>query len=400
MARCPNVVELTVGIRIGTINVEVPCVPYQAGRSMFTLSDLLAAKRSLSNSLLDAGLRGQVIGRVAAATVANAIASTDRNVHAIGIGRKLVHGKPTGDLCIRVYVVQKLAPSLIPPIFRIPAMIAGISTDVIESPPAFANAKKSASPAKPTKKAKAAAATPVAAAAGSCSVNRQLEQRPVVAGISAGHFQITAGTIGCFCRSTRPADNPAEVYLLSNNHVFANVNQATVGDDIYQPGPADGGTSVQSVARLARFVPLELGGVRINHVDAAIARLVNGIAHTSQICMIGAVAGVAVGTQGTAVKKHGRTSGFTEGVITDESYDALVGMDHSNPSVVAKFEDQIRIELVAPYSAFGLGGDSGSLVVNGSNQAVGLYFAGPPGGYYGIASPIAEVLSALEIAIL
>ena len=357
---------------------------------MFTISDLLSAKRTLSKSLLDAGLRGHVIGRVAAATVADAIASADRNVHAVGIGRKLVHGKPTGDLCIRVYVVQKLAPSLIPPIFRIPAMIAGISTDVIESPPAFVAAKKVA--AKPTKAA--------AAAAGSCTVNRRLEQRPVVAGISAGHFQITAGTIGCFCRSTRPADNPAEVYLLSNNHIFANINQAAVGDDIYQPGPADGGTSTQVVARLARFVPLELGGVRINHVDAAIARLVNGIVHTSQICTIGAVAGVAVGTQGTAVKKHGRTSGFTEGVITDESYDALVGMDHSDPSVVAKFEDQIRIELVAPYSAFGLGGDSGSLVVNCSNQAVGLLFAVPPGGSYGIANPIAEVLSALEIAIL
>ena len=231
---------------------------------MITMSDLLLAKRTLSKSLLDAGLRGGVVGRVAAATVASAIASADKNVHAIGIGRKLVNGKPTGDLCIRVYVVQKLAPSLIPPIFRIPAMIAGISTDVIQSPPAFAYAKKVAAKptkaAKPAKKAKPAVAAPVAAAAaaGSCSVNRRLEQRPVVAGISAGHFQITAGTIGCFCRSTRPADNPAEVYLLSNNHVFANVNQATVGDDIYQPGPADGGTSVQTVARLARFVPLEL----------------------------------------------------------------------------------------------------------------------------------------------
>ncbi len=371
---------------------------------MFALSEVLSAKRSLSKTLLAAGLRGGVVGRVAAATVANAIASVDRNVHAIGVGRKLVNGKPTGELCIRVYVVQKLAPSLIPPLFRIPPIIAGISTDVIQSAPAFASAKKvTAKPtkgAKPAKKPKPSAATPVAAAAGSCTVNRMLEQRPVVAGISGGHFQITAGTIGCFCRSTRTTDNPAEVYLLSNNHVFANVNQAALDDDIYQPGPADGGTPIQVVARLARFVPLELGGVQINHVDAAIARLMNGVAHTPQICMIGAVAGVAVGTQGTAVKKHGRTSGFTEGVITDESYDALVGMDHSDPSVVAKFEDQIRIEVVSPHSAFGLSGDSGSLVVNSSNQAVGLYFAGPPGGFYGIANPIANVLSALEIAIL
>ena len=60
---------------------------------------------------------------------------------------------------------------------------------------------------------------------------------------------------------------------------------------------------------------------------------------------------------------------------------ALVGMDHTDPKVVALFGNQMRIETLPPYTAFGLPGDSGSLVVKKrGSRAVGLYFAGPPGG--------------------
>lgn len=101
------------------------------------------------------------------------------------------------------------------------------------------------------------------------------------------------------------------------------------------------------------------------------------------------------------VRKHGRTTGLTEGRISDLTYDVLVGMDHMDPTIVALFEDQIRIEQVAPHPAFGLGGDSGSLVVTSDgNRAVGLYFAGPEGGAYGIANPIDEVLAKLQIELI
>lgn len=76
-------------------------------------------------------------------------------------------------------------------------------------------------------------------------------------------------------------------------------------------------------------------------------------------------------------------------------------MDHNDPSVVALFENQMRIERIAPYVAIGLGGDSGSLVVmKDERKAVGLYFAGPPSGIYGIASYIQDVLNDLEIQLL
>jgi hypothetical protein len=357
---------------------------------------LLQAKQTLSASLLRAGLRGGVVGTMATVRVQRAIAVAGQNVHAVGIGRKVVEGVPTQDLCVRVYVVQKIAETLLPPIYRIPDSVAGIPTDVIESPPAFIL------PAKPrARKAKPRAAAAVAAAPPACSANRRKRQRPVVAGISTGHFHITAGTIAYFCRSTRHGDDPAQVFVFSNNHVFADVNQAQPGDALYQPGPADGGTAADGFADLTRWVTIQLGGTTPNRVDAALGRLRPDVTHQAEVCSIGPVTGTAQASEGMQVRKHGRTSGYTEGKVTDYSYDALVGMDHSDPSVVALFENQMRIEAIAPYPAIGLGGDSGSLVVSKEAAvAVGLYFAGPPGGEYGIANHIQDVLNELEIQLL
>jgi hypothetical protein len=144
-----------------------------------------------------------------------------------------------------------------------------------------------------------------------------------------------------------------------------------------------------------------LGGTAPNRVDCAIARLLPGTEVFAEVCGIGPVNGVARGAEQMPVRKHGRTTGLTGGVIVDESYDALVGMDHLDPGIVALFENQMRIEVRPPFAAIGLGGDSGSLVVDdGSGAAVGLYFAGPPSGDYGIANHIEDVLRALEIELV
>ncbi len=76
-------------------------------------------------------------------------------------------------------------------------------------------------------------------------------------------------------------------------------------------------------------------------------------------------------------------------------------MNHNDPNIVSLFQDQMRIEKIAPHAAIGLGGDSGSLVVEqSSSKAVGLYFAGPQEGSYGYANHIADVLSELQIELL
>jgi hypothetical protein len=363
---------------------------------MASPQDLLQAKQALSATLLRRGLRGNVVGMVAALRTDRAVAAAGQNVHAVGIGRKIVEDRITDELCVRVYVVQKITESLLPPRDRLPQLVSGIPTDVIESPPAFVLAT--------TRRSRARRVEPepaIAAAAAPCTLDRRKRQRPVFAGISAAHHDVTAGTISYFCRSTRHGDDPSHVFVLSNNHVFANVNQALAGDDLYQPGPADGGMASDHFAEFSRFVPIQLGGVLPNRVDAAICRLQPDIPYQVEVCAIGPITGTSQATEGMPVRKHGRTTGYTEGVVTDESYDALVGMDHSDPNVVALFENQMRIERSAPYPTIGLGGDSGSLVVmKEETKAVGLYFAGPPSGTYGVANHLQDVLNELEIQLL
>lgn len=352
--------------------------------------NLLQAKQVLSSRLLGIGWRNNVVSMARTFRAEAAVAAAGRNVHAVGVGRKIVEGKPTDQMAVRLYVVQKLAASLLPPRDRLPETINGVPTDVIESSPAFLMTAPRRSRTRET-----AAANDQA-----CTDRRRMNQRPVVAGISVAHRAITAGTLGYFCRSLRLGDDPSKVYILSNNHVLANVNQAKTGDDIYQPGPADGGAAGDHLAELRRFAEIDLEG-NPNKVDAAISELLPGVEWRLELCMIGRILGTERGVEGTEVRKHGRTTGYTEGVITDETYDALVGMDHNNPSVVGLFQDQIRVETIPPYPAFGLGGDSGSLVVSkAAANAIGLYFAGPPSGGYGIANHIADVLSEMQIELL
>src|SRR6185295_9201177 len=91
-------------------------------------------------------------------------------------------------------------------------------------------------------------------------------QRPAPMGFSVGHPAITAGSIGA-----RVKDAAGNVYILSNNHVLANQNAASIGDAEYQPGPFDGGTAADQVATLSDFQTIVFSPTFSNFVDAAIA---------------------------------------------------------------------------------------------------------------------------------
>ncbi len=339
--------------------------------------ELLEAKELLSARLLGVGLEGNSVMNVFTHSIKAAVSSARHNVHSVGVGKKIVDGKITETSAVRIYVAQKIDDSFLSKEDRLPKNIDGIPTDIIESPPAFLT------PAEPA-----------------CTTNRQKQQRPMIGGISIAHKDVTAGTIAYFCRSVKIGDDPQKIYVLSNNHVLADVNKGKTGDDIYQPGPLDGGKpAANKAAKLHRFVKLILDGKTSNQVDAAIGEVTVDI--KKQLCKIGKISGTAKAVEDMQVRKHGRTSGYTEGVITDESINSLVGMDHNDPNVVALFTNQMRIERIDPFAAFGLGGDSGSLVVEkSSKKAVGLYFAGPDSGIYGLANHIVNVINELEIRFL
>ncbi len=338
------------------------------------------AKRALSGRLLSAGIRRGPEAHLMAMSVEAAVANAGANTHAVGIGRKVINGKLTEQICIRVHVQQKIATSLIPPQHLIPAFIDNIPTDVVESAPAMILA--------PTEGVTE-------------TENPKGRMRPILGGVSAAQFEVTAGTLSCICRSTREGDDPSMRYVLSNNHVFADVNRAQLGDQIYQQSPLDGGTSADTIARLTRFVPLKLTSGEANKVDGAIAAIMPGVEIDYSVANVGPVLGLTEATVNMKICKSGRTSGYTEGMVTEVGYDAIVGMDHTDSSVRAVFHDQLRVEATSPYPAIGLGGDSGSLVMERTGgNAVGLYFAGPQSGVYGIANPIDEVLSQLEIELM
>ena len=227
------------------------------------------------------------------------------------------------------------------------------------------------------------------------------KMRPAPAGISVGHYQITAGTIGCFARGrTPPRSN--RVLILSNNHVLANSNSAHLQDNILQPGPYDGGHNpAERIAILEQFIPINFAG-GTNYVDCATAwcwhRLVKypDLMYQSGTAPVYfRVSSVPVACRiGMNVGKSGRTTQLTHGVISDCSSTIRVSYGGGK---VALFSDQIAIRGVG--GAFSAGGDSGSLIWtwDARRNPVGLLFAG--GGGITFACKIGRVLTALNIVI-
>ncbi len=218
--------------------------------------------------------------------------------------------------------------------------------------------------------------------------------RPVPTGVSVGHPDITAGTIGA-----RVTDG-TDFFLLSNNHVIANVNNALLGDEIVQPGALDGGlVPADTIATLEDFEPIDFSGGP-NTLDAAIARTTTsdlGYATPTDGYGAPAAATTSAGV-GLPVKKYGRTTGLTTGTIdavnvtVDVCYVAFLWICLQE----ARFVNQIAI--VGDAGDFSAGGDSGSLVVTSiGNQPVGLLFAG--GGGVTFANQIDLVLSRFGVSV-
>ncbi|MDT7864854.1 MAG: hypothetical protein RQ922_03120 [Thermoproteota archaeon] len=79
---------------------------------------------------------------------------------------------------------------------------------------------------------------------------RPYPPRPVPHGYRIGHISITAGALGCLVRDRVTK----EILILSNNHVMANFNNASIGEPIVQPGPYDGGKHpADTIATLLRL---------------------------------------------------------------------------------------------------------------------------------------------------
>jgi hypothetical protein len=307
------------------------------------------------------------------------------NVVGIASGVKWSNGKPTGKPAIIILVAQKLEENQLDPADLIPKNVEGVPTDVLAIGYPYAGGSETLEADAQTLAKKA---------------------RPAKGGYSVGHYKITAGTISTGVYDILPGGTvsppvngigiPPKYYVLSNNHVLANENAASIGDPILQPGPYDGGTNpADLIGNLSRFIPLtfEPPTPRAQHnnlIDAAIAEaqfhdLDREIYWSGPVRGWRRKANVPVGT---LVKKTGRTTNLTMGRIT--AINATIDVGYSGGKT-ARFKDQF----VA--TGMSAGGDSGSLVTTMDNVAVGLLFAGSSTAT--IMNPIENVRSLLKVEV-
>jgi hypothetical protein len=194
-----------------------------------------------------------------------------------------------------------------------------------------------------------------------------------------------AGTLGAVVE-----DATGRRYLLSNNHVLANLNQNPIGHPIL-----DADTNTQ-IATLSAFVRLATGPSDSNDVDAAIAKLDHPEAIDSAIS---APAGPLSSNSPTAavlgseVCKIGASSpgSFTTGTVRSPIASKRVE-DENGDSLL--FTDAVVIE--GEGKRFSEAGDSGSLVIDvASRQAVGLLIGTADDGF-SVACPIDTALKLLQ----
>jgi len=309
------------------------------------------------------------------------------NVVACGIGYKVTAEGPTDEVAVVVSVVHKLPRAQLAEADLVPREVDGVRTDVIET-----------------------------------GVFRALQGprdrwRPVIPpGVSLGHANVTAGTFGCLVQ------RGSELFILSNNHVLADVNQGKTGDPILQPGRHDGGTSQDRIATLSDYVPLDFGGdvstcnlagavektlnalasitgsshrlmayqqtPGSNRVDAALAHPGDPASVTPDILGIGRPQGTRQPSLGMAVKKSGRTTSYTEGRIIQVDVTSQVAYGPGQ----ATFHGQLMA------GGMSSPGDSGSAVLDMENYVVGLLFAGSDAAT--LINPIQPVLQALNVEVV
>jgi hypothetical protein len=258
-------------------------------------------------------------------------------------------------------------------------------------------------------------------------------QEVILGGLSGANTNLTgeSGTIGYFCTRKSKLSRRKEIHLLSNSHVFADLRRSNVDDSdlIMQPSPGEA-ESNRPIASLVNFSALKFADLdQPNHIDAAIAKLWAPLPHKPLIPLIGAVKGYVRKADiklGETARKFGRTTGYTEGRVFSIYLDIWIGYHRTGQS--AFFQDQFLIEPDLPqFTKFVAKGDSGSLVVDANQNALGLAFGGmaelpeslresqtaEPNTVidstlnnvkriesYGVANPISEVLERLKIELL
>lgn len=326
-----------------------------------SLADLRSAKRVLASRFLTPEEEKPWF---APYSLPDALASAGAQVHAVGIGLKVVAGGQTAERCVRLHVLRKIVATQLSPPNLLPSEIDGIPTDVVETPRAVLQAFPCGS--------------------------KEIPHAVLRPGLSISGPRTTPGTLGCLVR------RDGGIHVLSCSHVLAD-SSSQPKDSVFHPGLADVlSGAARRVAELVSWNTI-VRGTRVDF-DAAIARVVHGETADADVCSLSKPDTVVAPGQLSAVCKRGRSSTAArpvqQGYIDEHDLDLSVAV----PGGSILYVDQFKAVPFAGHGRFSDYGDSGSLIVmrDAPNSAVGLLVGGDPGGTYSFATPLSRVLKRLN----
>ena len=210
---------------------------------------------------------------------------------------------------------------------------------------------------------------------------------PLRGGISiSNEWSLGYGTLGGIVtdRETK------KEMILSNYHVLAGSSFAPSGLRIYQPGYGDGGRRQHTIARYTQH-SMNLG------IDAAVAELTDERETTNDQFELASITGVVEPMPDMRIKKSGRASKVTRGIIT-----GIGGVRAIRYRGIKRIIQHVmHIAKVSDSEQVSAPGDSGSWwLEENTNKVVGLHFAGSNMPEYGLAITMTNVLNALNVDLM
>ena len=308
---------------------------------------------------------------------------SEYGAHAMAIGRKIVAGRRTNVLALRIYVERKT--SSLSGVRRVPGrvqvthpgtgIVYHVPSDVVQSLPARHH-----------------------------GTDPTATHRPVPGGVSgsigAGRGGVAEkGTLGGWAWDARKGS----VVLLSNEHVLGH----RPGTHLLQPALGDViGQGPERVGTVRRGLPRPVGTPVF--ADCAIGVLDATTQPAFEVPTIGAaIMALDEPRLGQSVEKFGRSTKHTVGVVDAMHWQGVVASPH--PGAPAHhYRDAVLIRPRRPSRVWATGGDSGSLIfardaISDSpfiKPVVGLHFGGDPDRGYGLACRMTVVFEGIGLATL
>lgn len=182
------------------------------------------------------------------------------------------------------------------------------------------------------------------------------------------------GTFGCVVEDVTALSGLRSQYILSCHHVLAALNKGNrMKDEIWCPRSSATDAKRSRIGLLWKWTRIDLGPQASNEVDGALCKPDQLSMIDSGLRRLGAVSGYLPDPDlKLRVRKEGAATAVTHGTIRLKNLSTVITYDTGDE---AFFEGQLGIFGANDAGHFAEQGDSGALVINEKNSAVGLLFA-------------------------